>query len=232
MKQNLSSSKSLWKKPNLNLLLIILLFGIIAVSPYTDIAFSKLFYHNNQFLLNSGFMAWMLHYGFQGLLILSGLSVLFLWLLGFIKNKQWILGVNTPVMLFIFGSLLLGPIIIVNGLFKTFWGRARPYEVMEFGGLKYFTPPMVITNQCNLDCSFMSGHTAMGFWVICFAFLTPCRWRKTAIISALIFGSLLGLARIAAGFHFFSDVFFSAVVTISVVRWLHYKIFPNDYKKC
>ena len=34
-----------------------------------------------------------------------------------------------------FASLyLLGPVLLVNGLLKTFWGRPRPVKVEEFGG--------------------------------------------------------------------------------------------------
>ena len=35
---------------------------------------------------------------------------------------------------------LLGPGLLANGLLKTFWGRARPDHVRDFGGEAPFTP--------------------------------------------------------------------------------------------
>lgn len=224
--------KKLLRRPDLNFSLILLLFMVIAFSPVADIWFSGLFYGPHGFYLANGWLSWMIKYGFPGVLVLLGWSIFGIWLWGYTHHYKWIAGINTKVMMFVTGSMVLGPGLIVNGIFKTFWGRARPYEITTFGGIKQFSPPMVISNQCNLDCSFMSGHTAIGFWVVCFAFLVPCSHRKAAIGGALLFGSLLGLARIAQGLHFFSDVFFAAVITISVIVWMHYKLFPDDYKKC
>lgn len=225
--------KNLLTKPNLNFGLIVLLFLVIAVSPFIDIRFSELFYRKAGFLLeHEGWLSFMVKYGFPFLLVGSGLGVFLVWLFGYMRSCRWFWGIDTRVMAFVTGSMVLGPGLIVNGIFKTFWGRARPYEIEAFGGIKEFSPPMVIANQCNLDCSFMSGHTAIGFWVFCFAYLVPCRYRTAAMAAALLFGSFLGLARIAQGLHFFSDVFFAAVITISVIVWLHYRLFPDDYKKC
>ena len=224
--------KNLLREPNLNFGLIVLLFLVIAFSPFVDIKFSHLFFTEGHFYLtHDGYLSWMVKFGFPFLLVALGLGVFLVWLFGYMRGR-WFCGIDTRIMAFVTGSMILGPGLIVNGIFKTFWGRARPYEILEFGGLKTFSPPMVIANQCNLDCSFMSGHTAIGFWVFCFAYLVPCRYRVGAMVFALLFGSFLGLARIAQGLHFFSDVFFAAVITISVIVWLHYKLFPEDYKKC
>lgn len=132
-------------------------------------------------------------------------------------------------MLLTTGSMLLGPILIVNGIFKTFWGRARPYQIIEFGGNKNFTSPMVISNQCDWDCSFMSGHTAVIFWSLALALLLPHRYRKRGISAVIILGIATGIARIAQGSHFVSDVFFSATITYALILWLHFKLFPEQY---
>jgi lipid A 4'-phosphatase len=59
-----------------------------------------------------------------------------------------------------FGVFALGPGLVVNGILKRFWGRARPSAVVEFGGTAQFTPPWQIADQCPKNCSFVSGEMA------------------------------------------------------------------------
>ena len=47
----------------------------------------------------------------------------------------------------------------------------------------------------------------------------PPQWRAAGYAAALIFGSAVGLQRMAAGAHFFSDVVFAGVFTFLVI-WL------------
>jgi lipid A 4'-phosphatase len=79
----------------------------------------------------------------------------------------------------------------------------------------------MMADQCTANCSFSSGHGALGFWVIAFALLAPPRWRPYAVAAALCFGLLVGFARIAQGGHFLSDTAFSAlaVVAINLFLW-------------
>lgn len=72
-----------------------------------------------------------------------------------------------------FGNHAGWTFLIVNGIFKTFWGRARPRDIDLFGGSKAFSLPLEISNQCAWDCSFMSGHTAVAFWLLAPALLAP-----------------------------------------------------------
>ncbi|WP_299443699.1 phosphatase PAP2 family protein [uncultured Rhodospira sp.] len=122
-------------------------------------------------------------------------------------------------------SLALGPGLIVNGLFKEFWGRARPNDITLFGGEADFTPAWMIADHCATNCSFVSGHGAMGFWVIAFALLVPTRWRRRAVVAALLFGAVVGGARIVVGGHFLSDIVFAAVIVIALTVWLHRQFF-------
>lgn len=209
---------------------MVLLILTVVLAREIDITISRLFYNNGLFYLHDGWLAWMVKFGFPILLVSSGLSVFVVWFLGWRRGKKWLLGVDTKIMLFVTGSMFLIVGLVVNGIFKTFWGRARPMDVLEFGGDKTFTPPLMISNQCDYDCSFMSGHAAIAFWVICFAFLAPQKYRKIAVFSALLFGTLLGVARIAEGLHFFSDVAFSAVVTIGGVWWMYKRLYKKIIK--
>lgn len=158
-----------------------------------------------------------------------GLVIFGLWLGGRL-NCRVIAGVNRRVMLLTFGTLVLGPLLAINGILKSFWGRARPMEIFEFGGFKTFSPAGIISNQCSLDCSFASGHTAMGFWALSLALLAPRRFRRQAVAAALTLGALLGIGRIAQGMHFLSDVLFAAFITCGIILWMHRSLYPEEYE--
>lgn len=133
--------------------------------------------------------------------------------------------------LFLLLSLAIGPGLVVNTVFKDNWGRARPSQIVEFGGTKQFTPPLVITNQCARNCSFVSGHASVAFFLAAFAFLFT-GWKRTAIYSgAVIFGLWMGFIRMAMGGHFFSDVIFSGIFTLLVLHLVHYLILVYPCKK-
>lgn len=129
---------------------------------------------------------------------------------------------------FLLLSLALGPGLIVNGILKEFWGRARPGDIAAFGGPGHFTPPFMMTDQCATNCSFVSGHAALGFWVVAFALLAPARWRRSAVITALLFGAVVGGARIVVGAHFLSDVVFAGIIVVTLTVWLHRQLLPED----
>lgn len=143
--------------------------------------------------------------------------------------KEPIFGMSRRVTAYLVLSLALGPGLIVNALFKDTWGRPRPATIAEFGGPNTFVPALIFSDQCDTNCSFSSGHGALGFWPVALALLAPPRWRKGAVAAALAFGVMVGWVRIAQGGHFLSDVAFSAVITVGVSWWLFRRIVePGD----
>ena len=182
-------NKPVCTPPQLNFWIICALFMIVAVSPQLDLAVSAFFFRDNRFYLGDWGFFPFLRRGLPEIFIGIAAAFGLIWGWGLLR-RRWLWGINTNVMLVTTGSMLLGPILIVNGIFKTFWGRARPYQIIEFGGNKNFTSPMVISNQCDWDCSFMSGHTAVIFWSLALALLLPHRYRKRGI-SAVIILSLI-----------------------------------------
>ncbi|RZI47585.1 phosphatase PAP2 family protein [Rickettsiales endosymbiont of Peranema trichophorum] len=120
-----------------------------------------------------------------------------------------------PILYVIF-VYAIGPGLVVNLVFKENFGRARPMHVEQFGGEHKFTPAFVISNQCNHNCSFVSGHASIGFMVFAFGFLQKGRKRMVYNLLALFLGFGFGLARIAKGAHFLSDVVFSGVAVYAV----------------
>lgn len=135
--------------------------------------------------------------------------------------REPIFGVTRKVTAFLLGSLALGPGLVVNVILKDSWGRPRPSTIREFGGSDIYVPPLVMSDQCDRNCSFSSGHGALGFWPVAVALLAPPAWRPVAVAVAVGFGALVGLVRIAQGGHFLSDVVVSAIITVAIIRMLH-----------
>jgi lipid A 4'-phosphatase len=127
-------------------------------------------------------------------------------------------------------SLIIGPAIVVNAVFKDHWDRARPRQIQEFGGEKIFTPAWVVSNQCDRNCSFTSGHAAAGFSFVVLHFVVRGRrWLWLGLLA----GGLIGAARIAVGAHFLSDIvfsFFLVYLTAALVARILVKISTNSAK--
>jgi len=123
-------------------------------------------------------------------------------------------------------SLIAGPILAVNGGLKEHWGRARPRDVVQFGGTQQFTPAWVISDQCSHNCSFVTGHGAAAFAVTIGFFVSR---RKAWLTGGLLFGGLIGLTRMMNGAHFLSDVtfsFFVVFISAAFVAFIVSKAWP------
>ena len=141
----------------------------------------------------------------------------------------WLAPFDRRGVIYILLTIALGPGLLANTLLKDHWGRARPAQVLEFGGTKHFTPALVPSDQCVSNCSFVSGHGAMAFALIAFAFMIkdPAR-RRQGIWAALAFGTLVGFTRIAQGRHFLSDTIDAALLMIGLSWLLHHWIIVRD----
>ncbi len=138
---------------------------------------------------------------------------------------------HARIFIFLLLALVLGPGLIVNTVFKDNWGRARPRDVIEFGGEKAFTPPLLMAQNCEKNCSFVSGHASIGFYFAAFALLVKDKRRRViAYSSAVFFGLLLGVVRAAQGGHFLSDTIFSGIFTLLVVHILYRLMFQKPVK--
>lgn len=112
----------------------------------------------------------------------------------------------------------LGPGALVNLGFKDNWQRARPYQVTQFGGTQAFTRAAVMTDQCDANCSFVSGHVACGFFLVSLA-LVHRRRALQWTAAGLVAGFTIGFARMSDSAHWFSDVLWAGPVTL-VGSWL------------
>ena len=128
--------------------------------------------------------------------------------------------------------MIVGPGLIVNMTFKDHWGRPRPREVTKFGGA-YAHEKVWEYDASSPGKSFPCGHCSMGFYFFSLA-LALRRRRLLALAAAagtIVFGVLIGMARVAQGGHFLSDVLwaggfcFLTSVTLFGALGLHRNLF-------
>lgn len=127
--------------------------------------------------------------------------------------------------LFLFLSVVLGPGLVVNAVFKDHWGRPRPRQVEQLGGDMKHLPPLVVKGQSGAGKSFPCGHASVGFAYCALYFIY--RRRRPLLAFALLGGSILlggliGVGRMAGGGHFLSDVFWAFLLTFWVCQLLYF----------
>jgi lipid A 4'-phosphatase len=194
--------------------------------PEWDIRFSMLFYDplSGFYLTHAPFCRWV----YESVEIVSiawvVLSVLLLAVL-WIRRKN-LFGLSAKHLIYLLAALAIGPGLVVNLILKDNWGRARPCDVIAFGGTSAFTPAFVISGECNNNCAFVSGHAAMGFYFIAFGFLYR-RHRSLIILLAIIYGAVVGLVRIFQGGHFLSDIVFAYFVIHALSAVLYWFMFER-----
>jgi lipid A 4'-phosphatase len=123
--------------------------------------------------------------------------------------------------LLMIATLGLGPGLVTDVILKNHWGRPRPIDVTQFGGDEHFVPWWDPRGDCPGNCSFVAGEPSGAFWTLAPAMLVPPAWRGLATAAALALGAGIGLARMAAGGHFFTDVVFSGFFTFLIIWLLH-----------
>ena len=129
------------------------------------------------------------------------------------RLKAW----RLPLAFFVVAGIL-GPGAVVNLVFKDHWQRARPYQVQQFGGTQQFSRAAVITDQCDNNCSFVSGHVACGAFLISLALVHRRRQKQWGLGGAAA-GLVIGFARMSAVDHWLSDVLWAFPITLAT-SWL------------
>lgn len=127
---------------------------------------------------------------------------------------------------FLLASYLIGPLLLVNIIFKSNWGRARPANIEEFGGQLTFTPPYYISDQCSLNCSFVSGEgSAIATAGILLSIIAWNIFPKHRSISVGLIGiiSIIGISlRIVKGRHFISDSLLATLFCAIIIVLLYH----------
>lgn len=192
---------------------LILILTLAPLSPYIDLSIERYFYSDDHFQSND-FLNFIYTFGVIPGWILA-LGALFMFILSYIYPilKPW-----RPYILLPLLTMIIGPGVIIDKSFKDHWGRPRPKQIQEFGGIQQFRPfyQPNFFQQPEPSKSFPSGHCSMGFLFFSVV-LAGRRLRKrwlflTGIITTVVLGTLLGYTRMAQGGHFFSDVILAAAI--------------------
>jgi lipid A 4'-phosphatase len=197
--------------------------AIFLLFPNIDLWASGLFYRpESRFFLGDWAPVRAIYRGVPHVVELVVIAVPALCLVALWRRRK-VAGLDIRAAAFLLLSLALGPGLLVNAVLKDHWGRARPAQVTEFAGTQHFTPALVPADQCVRNCSFPAGHPAIGFYLVSFAFLVgDAKRRRIAEAAAIATGALIGLARMAQGGHFLSDVVFSGLLVYGT-SWLLYR---------
>jgi lipid A 4'-phosphatase len=140
-----------------------------------------------------------------------------------LPNRRMLFGGSTALFLTL--TLAIGPGLITNLGLKDHWGRSRPIDVKAFGGADRFTAWWDPSGPCPNNCSFIAGEPSGAFWTVAAAAVAPPQWRALAYGLAVSFGVVVGVLRMAAGGHFFTDVVFGGVIMYLVAWVMHGLIF-------
>ena len=148
--------------------------------PEIDIQVARFFYRDGLFPLrgskiHSFFDTWIRPGWLLFIIVFLGLSCLNLALHQRLLNlspRQRLLNLSPRSIVYVGLSYLIGPGLLVNGILKSYVGRVRPRDLMEFGGDKTFSetyPPLF--GECVSNCSFVSGDVSFMMASLSFALL-------------------------------------------------------------
>lgn len=133
------------------------------------------------------------------------------------SNRRWL---PAPYkLLYILAVYAIGAFFVVHGL-KYLVGRARPSEIMEFGGNLLFSPAWQVSNACLKNCSFPSGEAASAMTMLTIPLILGGVYRLPLMVVTGIFGLIISLNRVVMGAHFLSDIMLSWLFVAMVMAWL------------
>lgn len=192
-----------------------------------DLAAARVFYHPESRIdhwYEQNNALWEFFYRaapwLTGVLLLGSLTVLCASLL-----KERYQKYRAPAI-FVFLVVALGPGLFVNAVFKPYWGRPRPREVIELGGKHEYRPfyaPAIGAPGKSFPC----GHCSVafsfgaGWWLL--------RRRRPVLATlglagSIAFGTMMGIGRMAAGGHFLSDVVWAGLIVLWISYWLFHHV--------
>jgi membrane-associated PAP2 superfamily phosphatase len=208
------------------LLLALLTEAISAWCPF-DVPASLLFYDGSPaddgwFLTRTPPWLFLRRFAAIPAVVLAGGAAAFL--LWTRKRPAWPGRVRAGFLLLL---LVAGPGLLVNVVLKLNWGRPRPKHVDAFGGTDEFRAALDPGASAD-DRSFPCGHSSVGYYLGVALYLL---WRRRhprranwALLLGTLYGTVVGVARMAVGAHFLSDVLWSAYLVAACGLVLYYFI--------
>lgn len=208
--------------------LILFIFTIIIFrSSRLDFLIQNHFYsvQNNWYLKDNIVFKLLYHYGNLPALTIS-IAGLVLFGLSF-RAYKWVKW--RKVGLFLVLTMLIAPGLLINVVLKDHWGRPRPRNTVEFGG-KYNYEKVLSIDISSPGYSFPCGHASMGFYLFIPWFLLRKKksgWAGLSLTVGLFFGLAIGIARIAQGGHYTSDVIIAGILVYWIGALLFYTMQIN-----
>lgn len=195
---------------------ILALFAISSLSlvlfPEVDLRVASWFFGAHGFHLAASWWAVALHESVGYLIGAALVAVVGTYWFNRQASRN-VLGVDAKVVGYVFLVLVLGAGLVVNGFLKHGFGRARPRNIVQFGGEQQFTPAFALSEACESNCSFSSGDSSGAFFLLALAFALSRN--RASIVAVAVYGGLVSFSRIASGAHFLSDT-----VVSFFVMWL------------
>ena len=207
-----------WLIPLLILLAATVVFRVTDI----DVSIERLFYRTPGGWVFKDAAPWRFLYRFGNLpawIVLLGSVVALV-----VARRQQRTGSHGRAVVYFLLVMAVGPGLIVNTALKQHWGRPRPREIVEFGGTRQHLEALEkgITGKGN---SFPSGHAAMAFYL--FTPFFPLRktrrgWASFFLVLGIVYGCLMGTARMVQGAHFLSDITWSAGIVYFTALATHH----------
>lgn len=202
-------------------------FLLFRLAPEIDTGVAGLFYRAGEgfTVITNPLWEWLRQRLWDVSILLFAVSLV-AWPLAGLRHRK-VLRLSGKVWGFICLLYFTGPILIVNGILKAHSGRARPANVDLFGGDKHFTLAGDFVDQCNRNCSFVSGEVSAAVALTLVIWLLAELWRAALPRWGLLYLRAIGVfvtvfivvQRIGTGRHFLSDAYFAGVVTLTAA-WL------------
>jgi len=197
------------------------LFFVLLTLPFyvwnIDIGLQQLFWNGGEWMFRD-LPVWRFLYDYgPALAFAASAGCLVLWLLSFAVSS---LRSRRREFAFVFLLMIVGPGLFVNAVFKEYWGRPRPREIVQFDGGRAYVPPLVMGEFVssrkyekmlessrggvewdilrNLYAlkgrynSFPNGHASVGFFMM-FPYFLYRRSNRTAAMTWLGAGTFYGI---------------------------------------
>lgn len=228
MPASAGGSRTAWALWGLPVAIGVAAGAVFLAAPEIDLGAARPFYEPGAGFVGER-LAWVhaLRWAFRALyfgaiaLCLVGLG------LSWRGRPQW-LGLGGRHWLFLAACLAAGPGLVANLVLKDQWGRARPKQTVDLGGGKRFTPPLVMSNQCARNCSFVSGEASSTYVTFYAAAALFPQWSVGLIVAGTVGGLATGLVRMSQGAHFLSDIVFAGVFMALIVLALRALLLPRE----
>lgn len=228
MNGSVSRLKEALKVPKSYAITAVVVLLTLALFPQLDLMVSGIFYDASRGGFFMGEVSWVKRMSSLTNMIAATFLVVVVtvYVLGKFFPIPSYAQVNTRILTYLLLVFFIGPVLSVSMGTKEHWGRARPLTITEFGGEKHYTPYYLPSDQCEEDCSFMSGHTSRGFYFMTLAFLASGlanKKRRLIVLGAAVYGTQAGFMRIMEGKHYLSDVVVTALF-ITYLAWVLFKL--------